>query len=294
MYDWIIFSPWLDFADPSIGYPAGIALHLLGLLALSIHPDGPLHLSLTRSSTSTAKGLFTDQNGLAFKRRQAQDDTWRWLATLLASALLLAAIANAYHVFTATRRYHLWMKSASDRVHSENASLVEIPHPQDMETQASIQERLSTALAHFGAVAGKAVIWLVEQGLQQLRQIPYLGAIVRFLFPPPLSRRLGHSSSSPLANQMHAIDMWTAPDVQLRILSLYSPLHGFFYILYLKHNHGFSQFVSVFALMVVASAQLVVLVQFYTNLIRDKNIIAGEVMHEYDEKVSWSADKRKR
>lgn len=291
VYDWFLFHPWLDLGDPAIGYPAGLLLHLLSLLALIIHPEGPLHLSFR--GQSKAKKLFAEQGvgGLAGRRRQSQDDAWRWLATMIAFSLLIAALANAYHLFTAKRRYSLWMKPTTEKLSSENASFIDVPHALDEEQHLSISDRILNVLSHIAWTSIRVIVWIFEQGLHRLRQIAYLGVVIRFLFPPTLSRRLRSSPSESDSNQMHAIDMWSAPDVQLRIFCLYSPLHAIFYVFNLKssRNNGLSQFLFVFGLMALASAQVTLVVHFFTQMIKDKNVIAGEVMHEYNEKVRSSS-----
>lgn len=288
--DFILFSELLDFGDPDIGYPAGLLLHFISILTLIIHPEGPLHLSFrSKGSLARTKGLFAEQNtgSLALKRRQSQDHAWRWFATMLAYTLLIAALANAYHLFTARKRYHLWMKPATEKLSSENASLVDLPHAMEEDPPLSIKNRIVNVAKDFGWACVKAIVWLIDQALHQARQLPYLGFIIRFLFPPSISRRLQSSSSSSGngPTQMHAIDMWTAPDVQLRIFCLYSPLHAIFYTIHLKSNRGFSHFIALFVLMAIASAQVTLLVHYFTSLVKDKNVIAGEVFHEYDEKV---------
>lgn len=286
--DWFLFSELLDFGDPDIGYPAGLLLHLISLLTLVIHPEGSLHLSFrSKGSQARSKGLFAEQNSgsLALKRLQSQDHAWRWFATMLAYTLLIAALANAYHLFTARKRYHLWMKPTTEKLSSENASLVDLPRAMDEDPQLTISDLLWNVATNISLALVKAIVWLIDQALDQARQVAYIGFIIRFLFPPSLSRRIQSSPSGNESTQMHAIDMWTAPDVQLRIFCLYSPLHALFYTLHLKSNHGLSQFITLFVLMAIASAQVTILVHYFTNLIKDKNVIAGEVLHEYDEKV---------
>jgi hypothetical protein len=276
----------LDFADPAIGYPAGLLLHAMSLLSLVIHPEGPLHLSF--KAQAKANKLFAEQGagGLAWRRRQSQDDAWRWLATMIAFSVFIAAIANAYHLFTARRRYSLWMKPTTEKLSSENASFVDLPHALDEEPHLSFHDRILNVVSSISWAAVRAGFWLVEQALHRLRQIPYFGAVIRFLFPPTLSRRLRSSPSESESNQMHAIDMWSAPDVQLRVFCLYSPLHAVFYVSNLKSNRGLSHFLFLLSLMAMASAQVTLLAHFYNGMIKDKNVIAGEVMHEYNEKVS--------
>jgi len=292
IYDSIIFSDWLDFADPAIGYPAGLLLHALSILSLALHPEGPLHLSYRGIASSQAKAnkLFSDQGagGLAWRRRQSRDDAWRWLATMMAFSVLIAALANAYQLFTARRRYALWMKPTTEKLPSENASFVDLPHALDEETHLSISDRLLMIISHIGWTSLAAAVWILEQILHRLRQIPYLGAIIRFLFPPTLSRRQQSSPSESGPNQMHAIDMWTAPDVQLRIFCLYSPLHAIVYVYLLKSNGGLSSLLLILAMMAAFSGQVLVLVHYFTTMVKDKNLVAGEVMHEYNEKVRHS------
>lgn len=297
VYDSIIFSDWLDFADPAIGYPAGFLLHALSLLALALHPEGPLHLSLGRSSSQAkANKLFLDQGagGLAWRRRQSRYEAWRWLATMMAFSVLIAALANAYQLFTARRRYALWMKPTTEKLSSENASLVDLPHALDEEPHLSISDRLLKVASHVGWSSVAAVVWLLEHVLHRLRQIPYLGAIIRFLFPPTLSRRHQSSPTESGPSQMHAIDMWTAPEVQLRIFCLYSPLHAITYVYSLTGDGGLSRLVKTFAMMAVLSGHFLVLVHYFTTMVKDKNLVAGEVMHEYNEKVSYTVQEEVR
>ncbi|UZJ57066.1 hypothetical protein CBS101457_006386 [Exobasidium rhododendri] len=287
IYDLIIFSPILDFNDPALGYPAGLLLHGISFITLVIHPEGALHLSWGGGGRQLkAKGLFADQSslggGLASKRRQSQDDAWRWFAIMIAYILLTVAFANAYHLFTARRRYHLWMKSTSDKISSDNASLVDLPQDTEKKPRMSSLDAFLLLLSKLWTLLATGLMWLLEHALHRLRQVPYLGVVITFLFPPTIARRMRQPPSAPLDSQMYAIDMWTAPEVQLRIFCLYSPLHALFYLLSLKSD--FSRFITTFAFMVIVSAQTTLLVRFYTDLVKDKNIIAGEVMHEYNEK----------
>lgn len=298
-YDRIIFSEYLDFSNPAIGYPLGVALHIVGLLVLAMHPEGSL-----RFTSNSGKGRFGRKNaslfgndpngmagGLSMRKKQQQDAAWRWSANLLLLFVILAVSSNAYHLFTARRRYHLWLKSTTESLQSENAKLVNLPVSEVgptyrkpvieivLETSGKIAHRITTGL-----------IWIAKKALYRIRVIRYIGSIVRFFFPPSSgSSALGRSSSGNPAQQMHAIDVWQAPEVSMRIFTVFSPLHLLVYIANTRTGHqtsggkAYMLFISL-GLMVFITGQMALLIYFFAALIKDKELIAGEVMNEYNQK----------
>lgn len=89
---------------------------------------------------------------------------------------------------------------------------------------------------------------------------------------------------------MHALDVWQAPEVQLRIFCVYSPLHALFYLVLLKAGRAgldgsVSSLMLCSLLMGATSAQAYLLATFYKGLVKDKTLLAAEVMNEYDQKV---------
>ena len=86
---------------------------------------------------------------------------------------------------------------------------------------------------------------------------------------------------------MHALDVWQAPEVQLRIFTLYSPLHLVIYAMEMHRYNGLSRFSSMIlssTLMALISAQTFAIVFLYSGLVKDKAVIAGEVLNEYNQK----------
>ncbi|MCO5556098.1 hypothetical protein L7F22_009642 [Adiantum nelumboides] len=298
-YDQIIFSEYLDFGNPAIGYPLGVALHVISLLILAMHPEGSLRLTsgngqgrFGRKNTS----LFgNDQAGVAgslsMRKKQQQDAAWRWSANLILLSVIVAIASNAYHLFTARRRYHLWLKSTTESLQSENAKLVDLPVAEVGATyRKPILEIMLEASGQIAHKFSTGLLWIAKKALYRIRVIRYIGAVVRFFFPPS-SGTAGarQSSSGNLAQQMHALDVWQAPEVSLRIFTLYSPLHLLIYIANTRTGHhtgtgkAYMLFVSL-GLMAFVSAQTALLVYFYAALVKDKELIAGEVMNEYNQK----------
>ena len=225
------------------------------------------------------------------RKKQQQDAAWRLSANLILLFVIIAIASNTYHLFTARRRYHLWLKSTSETLQSENAKLVELPVS---EVGATYQKPiLEIVLETSGQIAHKittGLIWIAKKALYRIRVIRYVGSVVLFFFPPSSGSARGRQSSSGnLAQQMHALDVWQAPEVSLRIFTLYSPLHLFIYIANTRTGHqtgtvkAYMLFVSL-GLMAFISAQMALLIYFYSALVKDKELIAGEVMNEYNQK----------
>ena len=94
IYDWLSMAPSMFLADPSLGYPAGGALHVISLLAMAMHPDSALHATGggarngRRLGQSAGGSLFAhDRNtggvGLASRKLQRQQDAWRSSVSLV-------------------------------------------------------------------------------------------------------------------------------------------------------------------------------------------------------------------
>lgn len=277
-------------------------MHVLSLLVLVMHPDGALHFGKgSRRRTAKASSLFADHDGgggLASRRRSQQDSAWRWIAGFLAFCLLVAAITNAVHLFTARRRYHLWLKPTDEALQSENASLVDIPSSVDAMREKSVWDHTVDTARSAAHKSWHMIRWLAKRILWRMRNMSYIGIVVRVLFP--VFSRINsarHARSASSGPQMHAIDMWQAPEVSLRVFCLYSPLHVLVYLANINavplvklHASGtagsrISGLIASLAFMTLFSAQTMVLALWYAHLVKDKGIIAGEVLHEYDQKV---------
>lgn len=122
----LFYSLSEHLSDPALGYPLGVALHVLALLSHLISPSSELSLTLLAGlepapRRGTSGSLFGEHS--RNKRKSAnseirkaiqQDriDAWSWLAGATSIAVVAVAFYNAYHLFAARRRYRLWMRSA--------------------------------------------------------------------------------------------------------------------------------------------------------------------------------------
>lgn len=261
--------------DPTLGYPLGIGLHVLSLLSHLISPASDLSLAALIAgidTTSQEPSLFGGSTGgarhrpgsLREVRRAAQKhkaNLWSWAACLLSLVLVALSVYNAYILITSKRRYRLWFKSPEDKVASKNAKLVPI-HLDDDEPRPSIQERLGLFV------------------LERLHRVPLLNWFLPDLPPTNLPNELDA--------QIHELNVWEAPDVPLRIAIAYSPLHALLWHFagtFLLPINGPVAWLAIFALMAGMSAQSYLLSLSFEGLVKDRALLAAEVMREYDEKV---------
>jgi len=75
------------------------------------------------------------------------------------------------------------------------------------------------------------------------------------------------------------LEVWTPGEVELMLFCVYSPIHVFLWMLWNSGN-----WIMMAAVMVAVSFQVRVLTTTYEALLKDRAIIAAEVLHEYDEK----------
>ncbi|PWN52948.1 hypothetical protein IE53DRAFT_360377 [Violaceomyces palustris] len=194
------------FHQPSLGYPIGVSLHLISFLTHLISPDSSLGKNLfgtRRPSSPLSKASRINKGGLpglGFEKaerlkRLAQSQTTVWLryvSLLLAILLVLLSCWNAYLLFTSRRQYRLWMRREDEKVASENARLVPALIPDED------RDSPKTTWVEKG----------VDLALKALSHVPIVGWFVPL---PPTKPPNPHQS------RMHALNIWQAPEVPLRI-----------------------------------------------------------------------------
>jgi hypothetical protein len=93
------------------------------------------------------------------------------------------------------------------------------------------------------------------------------------------------SSSSPArgapADQIQQLEVWTPGELERVLLSIYSPVHALIWM-----STGSTNWILMTAVMCAVGVQTSLLVQAYEGLVKDRAILAAEVMHEYNEGVS--------
>ncbi|PWN23352.1 hypothetical protein BCV69DRAFT_297290 [Microstroma glucosiphilum] len=262
--------------DAALGYPIGLSFHVLSLLSHLASPTSDLSVALLfgvdASSTQAASvfggagsaGGVKGKGGLKDLRKAAKAarvNAWSWVAAVLSFALVLISIYNAYILFCSRRKYRLWMRKQEDKPASENARLVPV-HLDNDEGEPSMQDRLRCLV------------------LEKLNEVP----ILNWVIPDPPDLHKGHNHMDA---QIHELNVWEAPDVPMRIAVIYSPLHACLWHFAgspLLPTGGFLAWLSLFFVMTLISAQSYMAITAFAGLVKDKSLLAAEVMREYDQK----------
>lgn len=185
--------------------------------------------------------------------------------------LLIASTLNALHLFSRTRPYQLHRRTRADPVNSIHTTFVPSPR-RDSEVTFDESVPKSTFARR---IAGVLLYMLLA-----LWRISV--SMVRFL--------LGWSAASPStsstpqgapAEAVQRLDMWVPGELERTLLGVYSPVHALLWMC-----TGSSNWVLMCVVMCVMGVQTGTLIEAYEGLVKDKAILAAEVMHEYNEGVS--------
>ncbi|KAF8760213.1 AAA domain [Rhizoctonia solani] len=84
------------------------------------------------------------------------------------------------------------------------------------------------------------------------------------------------------AANVQQLDVWNPGELELSIFTIYSPAHALLWMIFSSHTW----FVALI-LMAFISGQIFVLTRSYEGLLKDRRILQGEVMHEYNEKFVY-------
>ncbi|TFY71200.1 hypothetical protein EVG20_g1812 [Dentipellis fragilis] len=83
-------------------------------------------------------------------------------------------------------------------------------------------------------------------------------------------------------DRVQELEVWTPGDFELMLFSVYSPVHA---LLWMCWNSG--NWIKMAFVMAGVGIQLRIMTQTYEALLKDRGIIAAEVMHEYDQKFVY-------
>jgi len=78
------------------------------------------------------------------------------------------------------------------------------------------------------------------------------------------------------------LEVWTPGELEKELFLIYSPATCF---LWMATNS--TNWILTFAVMILVQVQLSMVTHAFQALVKDKEIIAAEVMHEYDEKFVY-------
>lgn len=189
--------------------------------------------------------------------------------------LLIGSTLNALHLFSRTRTYQLHRRTRADPVNSAHATFVPSPR---RDTHSDVPRPRSTFA---GRIAG--LLWYMVLVLWRI-----VVSVVRFLLG--LSWASPSTSSPPQGAPVEAVqqlEMWTPGELERTLLVVYSPVHALLWVC-----TGSTNWVLMCVVMCAVGVQTGTLIKAYEGLVKDKGILAAEVMHEYNEGVSGRATVR--
>ncbi|KAH7343652.1 hypothetical protein B0J17DRAFT_713817 [Rhizoctonia solani] len=187
---------------------------------------------------------------------QEEPEPWFSWTTPVTILLLLGSLLNALYLFTTVRTYHLHLRD--NMVDSPRAKMVHMDMTsaaRDMDTQPPT-----------------SLVWRAVRGL---------GIHIASAWRLILGSKAGKSTSRS-ANNVQQLDMWNPGELELSLFSVYSPAHALLWMIFSSHTW----FVALI-LMAVISGQIFALTRSYEGLIKDRRIVQGEVMNEYNEKFVY-------
>jgi hypothetical protein len=181
----------------------------------------------------------------------AESEPWFDWTTFATLAIISVSCANAVRMFMSIKLYH--MHRQPDPVSSPRASFV----PVDLDFSPLQPPTMWTRMRD-GAWDGLLTFW-------------------RFLFKVGVSKNGSPSNSGP--HRVQQLEVWAPGETEIALFCIYSPVHAFLWMATTGSNWVLMCFV-----MVGVAVQLQAFKQSFEALLKDRTIIASEVMHEYNDK----------
>ncbi|GLB34945.1 putative protein of unknown function (DUF2418) [Lyophyllum shimeji] len=182
--------------------------------------------------------------------REGEGTSWfDW--TIPVSLLLIgASILNAVYLFTRIKLYRLHHRS--EPVSSPNARFVSAELDFEPLKPPSLASRIAS-----GAWYGFSYSWRWLLGMK----------------PPTRPGQVAGRMT-----RVQQLEVWSPGQFETVLFTVYSPAHAFLWMAI-----GTSNWISMLFVMGLVSVQLHAMTYWYTGLLKDKEIIAAEVMSEYNE-----------
>ncbi|KAI8989644.1 hypothetical protein BD414DRAFT_414315 [Trametes punicea] len=200
--------------------------------------------------------------------REGEGESWFDWTVPMTFILVSASIINTFVLFTRTRIYYLNL--VAEPVSSPHASFVKRPRTphrtssDDHVPRRSLPSTLSSLLG--------ALLYALWRGLS---------VSVRFLLnlSPPKTRPPQPWEEDERVQQL---EVWTPRELELALFGTYSPVHALLWMATTSAN-----WMMMFLIMFAVGVQTRALSRSYEALLKDRAIIAAEVLHEYDEKFVY-------
>ncbi|OJA08142.1 hypothetical protein AZE42_04158 [Rhizopogon vesiculosus] len=251
MFEISLFPHNLPMPPPrTSGWLIGSAMHLLHLV---------LRVSQVRATADSDIGW----EDLYWERSQ---QSWFDWTIPMTGVLLAASMLNAMHLFTQSKTYRLHRRTKADPVSSPHTTFVTSPArmrtPDEPSPMVSFKTRILRVV--------KAVLLFLWNCF-----ISFWKFLLGISTATP-------SSSSPArgapADQIQQLEVWTPGELERVLFSVYSPVHALIWM-----STGPTNWILMTAVMGAVGVQTSLLVQAYEALLKDRAILAAEVMHEYNE-----------
>ncbi|CEL59689.1 hypothetical protein RSOLAG1IB_03622 [Rhizoctonia solani AG-1 IB] len=187
---------------------------------------------------------------------QEDPEPWFSWTTPVTILLLLGTLLNTLYLFTTIRTYHLHLRE--NMVDSPRAKMVNMDMTnaaRDMDTQPA-----------------SSLVWRIVRGLGT-----HVASAWRLILGSKSRKATGTSAAN-----VQQLDVWNPGELELSVFTIYSPAHALLWMIFSSHTW----FVALI-LMASISGQILALTRSYEGLIKDRRILQGEVMHEYNEKFVY-------
>ncbi|KAI5122965.1 hypothetical protein M0805_006844 [Coniferiporia weirii] len=180
---------------------------------------------------------------------ESRGSSWFDWTVPLTCVLILSSFFNAFRLFSRVKVYSLHHRP--DLVNSPRASFV------------STQLDLSPAEAP--STFYRVFSWLAHQFSVSWRFL--------FNFKPPAPRVI----EGARFERVQQLNVWLPGELELHLFTVFSPAHAFLWM-----GTTGANWIVMFTIMAIVGLQTHLLMSSYEGLLKDKAIIAAEVMHEYD------------
>lgn len=181
--------------------------------------------------------------------RESEGRSWFDWTIPATTLLLIIAFGNALYTFTRIRLYRLHRRP--EAVSSPNVSFVDAQLDFEPLKPPPLYKRMLSFIVFLFSYSFR---WLLGMSL------------------PTRAEVQGKTS------RVQQLQMWVPGELEMTLFTVYSPVHVFLWM-----ATGSENWMIMTLVMGLVGAQLNALVISYNLLVRDKEIIASEVMHEYNE-----------
>ncbi|EKM82675.1 hypothetical protein AGABI1DRAFT_118118 [Agaricus bisporus var. burnettii JB137-S8] len=176
---------------------------------------------------------------------------WTLPMTLL---LIFSSIFNTAYLFSRTRIYRFHKSTAP--LSSPNARTVAAELDFEPLKPPSLMAQLRSGLWYAFSYSWR---WLLGMS------------------PPSMSKPL-----PPKTSKVQQLSAWNPGELELELFSIYSPIHALLWLATSSAN-----WILLLFIMGLTSVQLNIIIHSYNIRIRDKELIAAEVMNEYNEEFVY-------